>query len=85
MNEFLNKLLTQSPLLQGGLALMVAGWLGYQLRALPERAWAVVRQWTTRVVQVRETHPHYEHWLAMLTEHTVRKDGPRTLARIIHA
>ncbi len=79
VSELIDKLMTQSPLLQGGLALMAAGWLGYQLRSLPERAWSIVRWWMTRVVQVRETHPHYEHWLALLTEHAVRKDGPRTL------
>jgi hypothetical protein len=78
-HEFLDKLMTQNPLLQGGLVLMVTGWLGYQLRALPARAFAIVRHCCTRVVQVRETHPHYEHWLAMLTEHAVRRGGPRTL------
>lgn len=79
MSEFLNRLLTESPLLQGGLVLMVTGWLGYQLRAMPANALSLLRLWTTRVVQVRDTHPHYDVWLAMLTEHAVRKGGPRTL------
>lgn len=79
VSELIDKLIAQSPLVQGGLALMVAGWLGYQMRSLPERAWSFVRWWMTRVVQVRETHPHYEQWLSLLTEHAVRRDGPRTL------
>jgi chaperone BCS1 len=78
-HELFDKLMAQNPLLQGGFVLMVTGWLGYQLRALPGRAFAVVRLSCTRVLQVRETHPHYEHWLALLTEHAVRRGGPRTL------
>ncbi|HVU63163.1 MAG TPA: AAA family ATPase [Phycisphaerales bacterium] len=79
LTELFDKLMSQSPLLQGGLILMIAGWMGYQLRSLPERIWGFCRWWTTRIVQVREAHPHYEHWLAFLTERAVRKDGPRTL------
>lgn len=79
VSELIDKLLVQSPLLQGGLVLMIAGWLGYQMRSIPERTWSVIRWWMTRVVQIRDSHPHYEHWLALLTEHAVRKDGPRTL------
>jgi hypothetical protein len=79
MNQLLEKLLGQSALVQGGFVLMIAGWLGYQLRALPGRLADIVREWTTRVVQIRDTHPHYEAWLAMLTEHAIRRGGPRTV------
>ena len=79
MFEYFDNILTQGPLVQGGLALMIAGWLGYRLRALPARAWEIVCAWTTRVVEIREAHPHYEAWLALLTENAVRTGGPRTL------
>ncbi|MGH7132020.1 MAG: AAA family ATPase [Phycisphaerales bacterium] len=79
MIDVLNQLLAQSPVVQGGLALMVAGWLGYQLRSLPGRVAQFVREWTTRVIQIRESHPLYSAWLEMLTEHAVRPSGPRTV------
>ncbi|CAN5693633.1 hypothetical protein BH11PLA1_BH11PLA1_03110 [soil metagenome] len=79
MIDFLKQLVNQAPFVQGGVALLLAGWLGYQARALPERVWDLVRAWTTRVIHIRDTHPHYEAWLTMLTEHSVRKGGPRTL------
>lgn len=79
MNETLTQLMNQSPLVQGGMTLMIAGWLGYQLRTLPGRVMDLFRENATRQVQIRDTHPHYEAWLAMLTEHAVRPGGPRTL------
>ena len=79
MVDFFSSLLNSSPVVQGGLTLMVVGWLGYQARALPDRVLSWVRLWTTREVEIREHHPHYDAWLAMLTEHAVRPGGPRTL------
>lgn len=79
MFEYLNNLFQQSPLMQGGVVLMLAGWLGYQLRELPLRVLSQAREWTTRVIEIRDTHPHYDAWLSMLTEHAVRRGGPRTL------
>lgn len=58
---------------------MLIGWIGFQLRTLPERVLAFVREWTTRIVEIRDTHPHYEAWLALLTEGALRRGGPRTL------
>lgn len=65
--------------LQGSLALMLAGWVGYQIRALPALAWRHARAWTTRVIEIHERNPLYDAWLAMLTEAAVRPGGPRTL------
>jgi len=79
MFDFFSSLLNSSPVVQGGLTLMVIGWLGYQARALPDRVLSWVRLWTTRQVEIREHHPHYDAWLALLTEHAVRPGGPRTL------
>ena len=41
MNDWIDKIFGHSAVVQGGLALMIAGWLGYQVRALPGRitAW----------------------------------------------
>lgn len=66
-------------MVQGGLTLMLAGWLGYQLRELPHRVMSAVRAWTTREIQVRDRNPMYDTWLSYLTEHAVRPGGPRAL------
>ncbi len=75
----IENILTGSPFVQGGLTLMIAGWLGYQLRAMPGRAYGAARGIFTRVIEVRENHPLYDAWLGMLTEGAVRPGGPRTL------
>ncbi len=77
--EMINNLFQRVPLVEGGLMLMLAGWLGYQARELPLRLLELLRGWTTRVVQIRETSPLFEAWLALLTESAVRRGGPRTL------
>lgn len=77
--DTLTKLLEGSPIVEGGLMLMLAGWLGYQLRALPERILSVVRARFTRVIEIREQNPLYEAWLSLVTEGAVRTGGPRQL------
>lgn len=77
--DILNKLLESSPFVQGGLTLMVAGWMGYQLRAIPDRLMGALRAWTTREIEVRESSSLYEVWLEMLSEGAVRPGGPRTV------
>jgi hypothetical protein len=79
MNDLTENLFGHAGVLRGGLALMLAGWAGYQLRALPARLWHWLRTFTTRVVHIRENHPDYDAWLALLTEHAIRRDGPRSL------
>ena len=79
MDNFLTTFMQNNPILNGGLMLMLAGWLGYQLRELPGRLLAWIRSWTTRIIQIRENHPHYDAWLELLTENAVRPGGPRTL------
>lgn len=75
----LNDILSDSPLVQGGLTLMAAGWLGYQLRALPRRLSAGVRTVATRVIEIRDRSPLYDTWLGFVTEGAIRRGGPRTL------
>ncbi len=75
----IQSILNSNPFVQGGLTLMVAGWLGYQLRAMPTRVIAFVRSRQTRVIEVRECSPLYNAWLTMLTEGAVRRGGPRTI------
>lgn len=77
--HFLKTILDATPFVQGGLTLMIAGWLGYQLRAIPARLYALTRHWTSREIEVRETSPLYGAWREMLTEAAVRPGGPRTL------
>lgn len=77
--NWIQDILTESPFVQGGLALMIAGWLGYQARALPMRVFEVARERLTRVIEIREQHPLYDAWLAFLTESACRRGGPRTL------
>lgn len=77
--DLINTLTQSTPFVQGGVTLMAAGWLGYQLRELPGRVMGHVRHWTTRVIEIREDSPLYEAWLAMLTHAAVRPGGPRTL------
>ncbi len=72
-------ILTGSPFVQGGLTLMIAGWAGYQLRALPGRLTGACRGVITREIQVRESSPLYDAWLGMLTDGALRPGGPRTL------
>ncbi len=79
MFDWIDTIIGQSPIVQGGLALMIAGWIGYQVRALPSRLFAFVRGFVTRVVEVREQHPLYDAWLGMLTDGAFRAGGPRTL------
>lgn len=75
----LEDLIGASPLVQGGLVLMAAGWLGYQLRAIPGRVFDLLRGVFTRVIEVREQNPLYDAWLSLLTESALRPGGPRTL------
>jgi hypothetical protein len=77
--DFLKNIFASTPVVEGGLTLMIAGWLGYQLRSIPSRLYQFVRHWTTREVEIRETSPLYEAWLEMLTQGAVRPGGPRTL------
>jgi hypothetical protein len=79
MDQLIARFFGDSPLVQGGVALMLAGWLGYQLRAMPVRIFEWLRAWNTRVVQVRDAHPHYDAWLKLLTDNAVRRGGPRTI------
>ncbi|MBC7772544.1 MAG: AAA family ATPase [Pyrinomonadaceae bacterium] len=72
-------LFESTPFVQGGMALMIAGWLGYQLREAPNRIYSFLRHWTTREIEIREQSPLYEAWLEMLTESAVRPGGPRSL------
>lgn len=58
---------------------MIAGWIGYQLRSIPRRAFGIARTLVTRVIEVREQHPLYDAWLGLLTEGASRPGGPRTL------
>lgn len=75
----LTQIIQANPFVQGGLTLMIAGWVGYQLRSFPGRVFEVVRKWTTRVIEIRENNPLYEAWLGMLTDGAIRPGGPRTL------
>ncbi|MEO1718034.1 MAG: AAA family ATPase [Planctomycetota bacterium] len=77
--DWIRSIIHESPVVQGGLTLMVAGWVGYQLRALPDRAISMLRVRCTRVIEVREKNPLYDAWLGLLTEHAYRPGGPRTL------
>lgn len=77
--NWIQDILTESPFVQGGLTLMIAGWLGYQARALPMRVFDTARGLFTRVIEVREKHPLYDAWLGILTEGACRTGGPRTL------
>jgi mitochondrial chaperone BCS1 len=77
--DLIRNILDSQSFLQGGVALMFAGWLGYQVRALPALAASHLRAWTTRVVEIRERNPLFEAWLGMLTEAAVRRGGPRTV------
>lgn len=79
MIEFLKDILRNSPVVQGGLTLVVAGWLGYQARALPRRVWRIVLGMVTREIEIRERHPLYAEWLGLLTDGALRPGGPRTL------
>jgi hypothetical protein len=75
----LTELFQSTPLLGGGMTLMVAGWVGYQVRTIPGRVFDAARQWTSRVIEVRDRNPLFSEWLALLTECAVRRGGPRTL------
>lgn len=75
----IEEMLQGSPLVGGGLTLMIAGWVGYQLRALPLRLYGAVRRIATRVIEVRERSPLYEAWLGLVTDGALRRGGPRTL------
>ncbi|MCC5785353.1 MAG: AAA family ATPase [Phycisphaerales bacterium] len=75
----LQELMEGSPLVQGGLILMAAGWVGYQLRAIPGRVFDLLRGVFTRVIEIREQNPLYDAWLSLLTESALRPGGPRTL------
>lgn len=75
----LNDILNDAPVFGSGLLLMAAGWLGYQLRALPARLFELLRARCTRVIQIRDRHPQYEAWLRLLTAGAIRKGGPRWL------
>jgi hypothetical protein len=77
--DLIRDILDKHSFLQGGVALMLAGWLGYQVRALPSLVLGYLRTWTTRVIEIREKSPLYESWLGMLTEAAVRPGGPRTV------
>ena len=77
--DWIQSIIEGSPVVQGGLTLMIAGWLGYQLRALPDRFFSLTRGIFTRVIEIREKHPLYDAWLGLLTEHARRPGGPRTL------
>ncbi len=77
--DLIRSLTEATPLVQGGLTLMVAGWLGYQLRAIPERLFNWLRHCLTRQIEIRDQNPLYEAWLDMLTEAAARPGGPRTL------
>ncbi len=77
--DIFQRILDSSPLVQGGLTLMAAGWIGYQLRAIPDRLMGALRTWTTREIEVRESSSLYEVWLEMLSEGAVRPGGPRTV------
>ena len=60
MNDPITTILQAAPMVQGGLTLMLAGWLGYQLRELPHRVISALRAWTTREIQVRDRSPLYD-------------------------
>lgn len=77
--DLIKNITDATPLVQGGMTLMFAGWLGYQLRAIPARLYDWLRHWATRQIQIRDQSPLYEAWLEMLTEASVRPGGPRTL------
>lgn len=77
--DWIQNIIEESPVVQGGLTLMIAGWIGYQLRALPDRVFSLARGLFTRVIEIREKHPLYDAWLGLLTEHARRPGGPRTL------
>lgn len=77
--DVLSNIVSAAPLVQGGITLMAVGWLGFCLRSLPSRLAGLARLWITRVVEIRDSHPHYEAWLATLTEAAVRPGGPRTV------
>src|SRR5262245_11772161 len=79
LTELFKKILDSTPLVQGGMTLMIAGWVGYQLRAIPARVHDWFRHWTSRRIEIRERNPHYDAWLDLLTESAVRPGGPRTL------
>ena len=77
--DVLTHILNATPALQGGLTLMIAGWLGYQLRSLPSRAAELFRHCLTREIEIRDHSPLYEAWLEMVTQAALRPGGPRTL------
>ncbi len=77
--DWIENTIRESPIVQGGLTLMIAGWIGYQARAIPSRVMSVLRTRCTRVIEVRESSPLYDAWLALVTESAVRRGGPRTL------
>lgn len=77
--SILSEIFEATPIVKGGLTLMVAGWLGYQCRAIPERLWATLRHWSTREIEIRDKNPLYEAWLELLTETAIRPGGPRTV------
>lgn len=77
--DWIKNTIQESPIVQGGLMLMIAGWIGYQARAIPSRVLSFLRERCTRVIEVRESSPLYDAWLGMVTEGAVRRGGPRTL------
>lgn len=77
--NWIENIIQESPIVQGGLTLMIVGWLGYQVRSLPRKAFRTCRGFCTRVIEVRENHPLYDAWLGLLTDGAFRPGGPRTL------
>jgi len=77
--DMITTILHDSPIFQGGLALMITGWIGYTLRSIPSRIFQLTRGACTRVIEVREHHPLYDAWLGLVTESAMRPGGPRTL------